>query len=346
MQTGLSITDLAAEIDRQARSKQDFIAETRTTHLEQMADKLEMALDGQGSFPIQPLAHRQLATFVDVPQRYYDRMLDEAPGLLAKNVNEWLARSEKSRMIRTLDGNVRAYLSNSYQRIDNYDVAKVALPVIRDLPGSRIVSADITDRRLYIHFTIPMLRGEVKKGDVVEGGGIISNSEVGLGSINVSGFWLRLICTNGMKTQDVFRRSHVGRAAESTEVLWQQDTQQADDRAILLKCRDMVKAVTDETRFKQNLRQLQDLTEGKITGNPVKAVEVLANKLDVSEGEKGGILQSLIEGGDLSRWGVVNAITAQAHKAKDYDRAVEFEAMGGKLLELNRDQWNEVLEAA
>jgi hypothetical protein len=58
------------------------------------------------------------------------------------------------------------------------------------------------------------------------------------------------------------------------------------------------------------LKQLQDLTEGKISGNPVKAVEVLAQKLDVTEGEKGGILQSLIEGGNLSRWGVVNAITA------------------------------------
>ena len=88
------------------------------------------------------------------------------------------------------------------------------------------------------------------------------------------------------------------------------------------------------------------MTEGKIVGDPAKAVEVLARKVGANETEKGGILRSLIEGGDLSRWGIVNAITHQAHEAVTYDRAVEFEAMGGMLVELPRDEWKEGREAA
>jgi hypothetical protein len=127
---------------------------------------------------------------------------------------------------------------------------------------------------------------------------------------------------------------------------WAEDTQLADDKAILLKVRDMVKAVVDETRFRAHLLKLQGLTEGKISGDPSKAIEVLSAKVGASEKEQGGILRSLIEGGDLSRWGIVNAVTAQAHSAKDYDRAVEFEALGGSLVDLPTTEWKRILEAA
>jgi len=41
-----------------------------------------------------------------------------------------------------------------------------------------------------------------------------------------------------------------------------------------------------------------------------------------------------------------NAVTHQAHTAPDYDRCVELEAMGGKLLNLASTEWKRVLEAA
>jgi len=210
----------------------------------------------------------------------------------------------------------------------------------------QIVSSEVTDRRLYIHFVVPTIQGEVKVGDVVQAGGILSNSEVGLGSVSVSGLIWRLWCLNGAKTGETFRKHHVGRQIEDNEALWADDTKKADDKAVLLKVRDMVKAVVDETRFRAQLSKLQGLTEGTISGDPAKAIEVLARKVGATESEQGGILRALIKGGDLSRWGIVNAITAQAHTATSYDRAVEFESMGGNLVELPRGEWKEILEAA
>jgi hypothetical protein len=150
-----------------------------------------------------------------------------------------------------------------------------------------------------------------------------------------------------MKGEEAYRKFHAGRAIQETgEIDWADDTRQADDQAVLLKIRDMVRAVVDETRFRGWLEKAQGMTEGKITGDVPKAVEVLAQKIGVSDAERGGILTALIEGADLSRWGVINAVTAQAHKALSYDRAVEFEAMGNRLIDLPKSDWQEVLQAA
>lgn len=347
MLKGLNIKELAEKIFENQQHKKDFISNTATeTEMILEGNNPLLKIKGQGTFPIQPLAHDQIGGKAGIPAKYYDKMLTEAPELLANNVNTWFRRFPERRMTRTLNGNVRAFLSDRYQRIENEEIASAALPVLRELPGVNIVSSEVTDKRLYIHFVVPTIFGEVKKGDIVQAGGIISNSEVGCGSCSVSGLVWRLACLNGMKTQEAFRRNHVGRKIEDNDMLWADDTRAADDKAILLKVRDMVRAVVDETRFRQNINTMAGLSRIVISGNPELAVEVLAQKVGVSEEERGGILRELIKGGDLSAWGMLNAVTAQSHTAKNYDRAVEFEAAGGMLLDLPRTEWSRILEAA
>jgi hypothetical protein len=41
----------------------------------------------------------------------------------------------------------------------------------------------------------------------------------------------------------------------------------------------------------------------------------------------------------------VNAVTHFSHDVEDYDRATEFEALGGKLIELPASEWKEMAEA-
>ena len=108
----------------------------------------------------------------------------------------------------------------------------------------------------------------------------------------------------------------------------------------------MVSASVDVAFFQRNLEKLQATTTQTLRGDPAKAIEVLSRKIGVTEGEKGGILRSLIEGADLSRWGIANAVTHQAHTAANYDRAVEFEQLGAKVIDLSPSEWREVSEAA
>ena len=92
---------------------------------------------------IQQTAHRQLGAYLGIPQKYYEKMLTENMGLLADNVNSWLSRSAETRLIRTMDGRARAFLSDRYRRIDNLDIANITLPVIEDsrMPTMKAVSS-------------------------------------------------------------------------------------------------------------------------------------------------------------------------------------------------------------
>lgn len=364
MQVGLAtkapgvaaLATLAAQIKVNADKKKDYIADTRDTMMEAVAgvegQPLELRMNipdpvaGIASLTMNDLAHRQLASHVGIHATYYDRLRAGAPELLAANVNHWLTAQPAKRMVRTMDGRVRAYLSDAYQRIEYEEVAEVALPVLAAVPELQVTSAQITDSRLYIQATTPRIRGEVKKGDVVQAGVLITDSEVGQGAVSVAAVYWRLWCGNGAVSMDTFRKMHVGRRTEDTEQLWAEDTRRADDRAVLLKVRDMVALALDEVRFGKKLQQMQALTDATITGKEPRVVEVLAKKVGLSGGEAESVLDALIKGKDLTAWGVVNAVTFQAHGAKSYDRAVEYEKLGGALIDMAPSEWKQLLAAA
>jgi len=348
MLKGLTLQELAAKIDANKADKRDMIADTRTTAVVVGDDGLALHVDDQGTFPIQPIAHRQIAERTGIPAKYYDRMAANAPGLLASNVNHWFASNPEDRMVRTMGGRVRAFLSNRYQRIENEEIAQTVLPILAEIPGVQVISAEITESRMYIQAITPR-RMAVKVGDEVQAGVIISNSEIGLGSVSVSPLVYRLVCKNGMVSSDGrLRAYHVGRLIADNDALWADDTRKADDRAVLLKVRDTVTAAVDAVKFRERVERMSGLTEMRmVTGaSAVKAVEVLAAKVGATDQEAKGILQSLIEGADLSARGMLNAVTAQAHTAANYDRSVELETAGGALLDLAPNQWREILEAA
>ena len=75
-------------------------------------------------------------------------------------------------------------------------------------------------------------------------------------------------------------------------------------------------------------------------------VERFGKRNQLTEGERGGILRHLIEGGDLTRYGLHGAVTRFSADVEDYDRATEFEKLGGAVIELPKSDWMEVLKAA
>jgi hypothetical protein len=143
-----------------------------------------------------------------------------------------------------------------------------------------------------------------------------------------------------------FKKLHVGGRADTTEDVYEMltdETLKADDHAFLLKARDVVMATLSQPTFDKLLGMMKRAVGQKITGDPAKAVEVLAETLTLTVEEQGSVLRNLIEGGDLSRWGIANAVTRAAHDLPDYDRSDELEGFGGKIIE---GEFTEVLKAA
>jgi hypothetical protein len=53
------------------------------------------------------------------------------------------------------------------------------------------------------------------------------------------------------------------------------------------------------------------------------------------------VLRHLIAGGDLSGYGLVNAVTHYSQEVEDYDRATDFEVLGGRI-DLSSREWGEL----
>jgi hypothetical protein len=241
---------------------------------------------------------------------------------------------------------MRAFLSERYRRLDNFDLAEAVLPILAEMgEGIRIVSTELTNSRMYIKAINERLELEVKRGDVVQAGIAISNSEVGLGTLKVEPLIYRLICTNGMIAQDFSKkRYHVGRSADEGDAyeLFRDETLQADDRAFFLKVQDTVRAAVDIAKFSTIVESMREATEKRIEGNPVKAVELTANHFGFNQQESSGVLQHLIQGGDLTAYGLLNAITRTSQDVEDYDRASELERDGSRVLSLPASTWKTI----
>ena len=92
---------------------------------------------GPRVYGIQEQVHTQLAAKTGIPKSYYDRMLEQARPLLTDNINHWLQHkdAEKRYLVRTIDNEVRALLSNRYRPISHLDLLTIGVQVITGQDG-------------------------------------------------------------------------------------------------------------------------------------------------------------------------------------------------------------------
>lgn len=386
MKTGKSLSELATEIERQATTKKDFIGVTgKMSGVEMVHDltgrpgsedeprKKENANFGgialqvadKGRFPINDIAHDQIAEHVKIPKVYYDRMRTNAPDLLATNVNRWFEREPQARMIRTLDGRARAFLSDKYNALDNYDFGHAVLPLLADRK-LEVMSCEITERRLYIKAVDTALFRDVPVGYKMGDGShrifetcapaiILANSEVGYGRLVIeSGVYTRA-CTNlCLFSAGGFKRTHVGARHRLTEgmdatdldAIMSDSTRRKTMEALWLQVRDVVASAFDQ-KVVTKRAEIFEAAAGRAITKPVeKVMEVVQDRFGLNDGERESVFQHLIKGGALNQYGLHAAITRAAQDVESYDRATELEYLGGKVIELPRTDWQALAEAA
>ena len=355
MKTGLTLDQFADTILTQSQQKADYLVDTRNLQLETYGSDIYLHMYDNHAEIMEPLqinqtAHRQFGTHLKIPASYYDRMLTTHPELLAYNVNSWFQREPSKRMLRTMGGTARAFLSNRYRRIDNLEIAQVVLPIIGEMEGAHVESCQITESRMYLKVVNTRLEAEVVPGDIVQAGVIISNSEVGLGSVCIQPLVYRLVCSNGMIINDAqTRRNHVGRTNETDESfqLYSEETLMAEDKAFVLKIQDTVRAAVDEARFSQVIGMMKTAKQTAMNTQDVPGIVRLASReFHITDDESTGVLQHLIEGNDLTLYGLSNAITRHSQDIESYDRATELESIGYNILSMPQRQWNRINQMA
>jgi hypothetical protein len=362
MKTGKSLVELAKTLEDIRENSRDFLVPTAKLT---MNNDLTLAFangDGTKTFAPNGHAHGQVAEYSAVPKLYYDRLMEENPTLLARNVNHGLTvnasalgRNGKpeTRMVRTFRNEVRALLSSSYRRLDSHDLCDNVLPLIAD-ERMDVVSSELTDTRLYIKALTPKLKSEIKPGDSVQYGLLISNSDVGAGSCRVEPLIYRLVCKNGLITSTAVKKFHAGRnmAGDDIQELLTDRTKELTDQAFWAQVRDIVIASLKPEMFEQEVQRIRIAAQEKIQNFDIpEVVELAMNSVGVrGEGTKNSIVAYLANGADgagLTKWGLVNGFTFAAQSDEvGYDRSIELERAGAKILDLHQTQWRRISQAS
>ncbi|MBB5336122.1 DUF932 domain-containing protein [Pectinatus brassicae] len=342
MKTGRNIEELGKELLRQREIRKDYVADTR--YLTVVTDEYgqsNMQIDLNGDMvhlTLNDLAHSQIANRLQIPLKYYNKMRKENPILLDMNINGWFRKTPEKRMVRTLDNKVRAFLSDRYRRLDNLELATTVLPIIQEIKGAQIISCDVTETNMYLKVINKRLKAEVAVNDVVQAGFVISNSEVGLGSLKVEPLIYRLVCKNGLIAKDYTQKKyHVGRQIDTMDAayeIYSDETLKADDKAFFMKVEDTVRTAVDETKFNLIVEKFRDSKRQSTGSDPIKTVEILADKYTLNKNEEASILRHFIMANDNSAFGLINAVTRASQDVEDYNRATDLERIGGELLAL------------
>jgi hypothetical protein len=413
-----NILKVLAEVDRVKKGKRDYLypanklgmtdagglafAATDTfavgdTIYTEWADA-EKALDGlraagdddaairplgkEGSLPLSRVAEGQLAERLGIPIKYVDALrCKENADLAAHNFRVLLGRSAQRFLVRTLDGKVRAVLSNAYRVLDNADVFLAAAETLQKA-DAQIWHARLSDDSFELFAVSKTIAGEVASSGSYQsqsygwwnqGGGAkqgaegfalndrpvgdkdvhyaavrISNSETGRGGLHVTPTVLRAVCNNSVVIGKTVSSIHLGRRKEEEGLVYAADTVQSESQTAWLKLRDTIKTCFDAGRFAAYVDCLNGLTKEGLGEQPQLVVERVANQLEIPEERRAAILQALFQSNDLTRFGLVQAVTFQAHAADEAGRPEEASALeeaGGKLVEMPAEAFGRLLLA-
>lgn len=354
MKAGRDLNDIMTELVAQEGAKRDFTAPAARLGIKDAADGYALVLRkeaGDEAFPLRDTAHQQIAESYDIPRPYYERMRRTAPELFRRSLEHWFGAADRKHLIRTLGGEVRAVLSHRYRPLDNLDLFRAAWPVL-EKRGFELVSAEVTEKRLYLKAVSPLISGEVREGDTVQAGVVLSNSEIGHGSLSIEPLFYFLACTNGLVLPDArFKKAHVGKISagfETAEEFVRPETRALEDAALWSRVKDVVTGAMDPAYFREKLRGFRAAREDRLSGWPSDVVEVTAARYRLTEEERDRVLCNLLGGHagepEFTRYGLAQAVSRAGQSLASYERATELEQCSGNIIELSPAQWEPIAE--
>lgn len=242
-------------------------------------------------------------------------------------------------------GTARALLSDSYRTIDNWDVLTAAIKGMsaNGLDAHVVRSADLTNRRMYVKIVVPEVQAlapELLKNyrspfsgnsgadnPTVFAGFVLSNSETGGGAFSITPQLEVQVCTNGMTiTQDAVRRTHLGAKLEDEGIVqYSNETHQANLELITRQTADAVRTFLDVDYMRRVISRIEEQSGAKVT-KPQEIVKAVVQRDAFTKADAEGILDAFIKGGDMTKGGVMHAITAYSQDVEDADRAYAMNA--------------------
>ena len=354
-----TLQNLVTELERQRKSRIDFVADVRHLSIEANGGIKVIPATAQafewmpeGPMMMKRAAYHQLAerTSPPMPTRFFDALMEERPNRLADLVNGLHADDPKKRLVRCLDNEIRAWLSNSYRVLDNLDIAFTCMEEAQK-KNAQVFEADLSDRRMRIKFTTQggwfagaignrdlmgkTIMGARIREELPGGPGTIHpvvtalNSETGHGGFHIRIGLLLGMCFNVATLETVVSRVHLGERLE--EGMFSQETISAESKAIMLKARDAVRAAFDQNKFAAMVAKAKAAQADKLEA-PGAAIDNIIATGAVNEEQREALLMYFHRDYDPTRFGLAQAVSRLAQDLDDPDDAGELENLAGKII--------------
>jgi hypothetical protein len=361
----LSLQEIVEALQTQTLLKQDFVVPSKYLRMDntnlvvlnqEKLDSLSKLLLDTGiavnendiekiELAVLDCCHTQIGSRLDIPKKYYDKMLGNtmAQHILDYNVTNWFRlKNENNFLLRTFidkeekTGIARAILSDRYNVLDNYDVMLATLDAIRESGiNVQIESGDITDTKFYMRFVCPDIEMDApdilknyrvpdgsQGGNGIISGFVISNSETGNGKFSISPRAVVLACRNGMIFKnDAFQKTHLGsKMEEYTTIDWSEETRQKNYELVCSQVKDAIKYYASEEYLGAKIHELIE-KGNKELNHPIETIKNVSKHLSISEEKESSILNYFIKSGDTNAFGVTQALTYFAqHNASPEER--------------------------
>lgn len=271
------------------------------------------------------------------------------------DVREPMAKSLLVRALTDADGgetgSARALLSSSYKIVDHVETLRAAMRgmAAAGLGADNITQCDLTGRRMYVRVEAPQVKAyapELLKNyrspfrpeltgrelPVVHAGFILTNSETGHGSFTVVPEFTVEVCTNGMTIQrEAVSARHLGARLDDGLIRYSERTRQANLELITAQAQDAIRTFLDVGFMQTILDEMTANAAGEVR-EAEKAVKEITQKVECPA-LYDDVLTMFIKGGDMSRGGLVHAVTAAAQSEDiDADLAYSMQAKATALL--------------
>jgi hypothetical protein len=322
------------------------------------------------------VAEEGISDKLGIPLPYLRRMRTDAPDLLDSNINRWCADAKPgtSYLLRLLthhdgarpDGSagvLRAFLSNSFRTIDNFDVLLAVLDGIRAAGvANPVIDADLTERRMVVRVSTPdvavlapkLLEGyrspfgghdvgggwtpqrvaaaSRSEGQAIEGGGqtvfagfVVSNGDVGGTAFSIVPRLVVKVCNNGLTiAAEALRKVHVGAKLDDGMVKVSDRTVKRTLALITSQATDAVETFLDADYLAEQVAKLEEVA-GEPVNDASAVLTAVSRKFGFTEAEQSAIMNHFIRGGQPTAGGVMQAMTSVAQTVKDGEAAYALE---------------------
>ncbi len=252
--------------------------------------------------------------------------------LVAENLTEIYGHFNGDRFLtRTVRGELRGFLSDQFRRLDSRPLLEAFVGAIARY-GARPVDGFALQTKMNVRAILPLIF-EPFPGEIMAFGAQLSDSDFGDGKLSVSGFVIRMVCTNLATTEDVLSQIHLGRRL-SDSVTFSQHTLELDTQAMASAIDDVAGHVLGSGAINNYVGLVKKANEDKIEPSQIQSWV----KKNLTKGESEAAVQKfksadveLLPPGQ-TKWRWSNALSWLANETQDEHRKLELQEFAGGIL--------------